>query len=429
MEIAVPYLQESITVNVEEGRVLAVVEPNDRRAAKSTQDLIVDAIVRSERGTKASPSKGRAGGQDFTEFVRGAKDLLVIVNDQTRPTPTRLVLEAIESFLDETDLTFIIATGVHRGPTEEEYRQIFGDRLFEKYREKIRVHDARKDEMVYLGTSRAGTEMYVNKIGVDADRILAIGSVEPHYFAGYTGGRKSFLPGIASYRTIEQNHEHALEPGARSLSLEGNPVHEDMIDALDVVKKEIFTIMTVLDKDHSIYAVTAGDIHGAFNEAIVRADEVFVAEIPKKAEVVVTAAKHPMDIDLYQSQKAMDNGKLALADGGIMILVSSCRDGVGEDAFVRLLSSADTPEGVFEEIKKGYKLGYHKAGKMAEIFLRGDVRAVTALSDELIESIFITPEHDLQKAIDRALDEKGPGAQVLFLLDGSVTVPRPSTGS
>jgi nickel-dependent lactate racemase len=133
-----------------------------------------------------------------------------------------------------------------------------------------------------------------------------------------------------------------------------------------------------------------------------------------------------MDIDLYQSQKAIDNAKLALADGGVMILVSSCRDGVGEEAFVQLLSSSGTPEGVLEEIKKGYKLGYHKAGKMAEVFLQGEVRAVTELDGELLKSIFIEPEGDLQSAIDRALEEKGPEAKVLFLLDGSVTVPRPS---
>jgi nickel-dependent lactate racemase len=265
----------------------------------------------------------------------------------------------------------------------------------------------------------------VNRLGVEADRLLAIGSVEPHYFAGYTGGRKSFLPGIASYRTIEQNHAHALEPGAEALGLEGNPVHEDMIDALDVVKKDVFAVMTVLDKDHSIYAVTAGDIHRSFDQAIARAEEIFVADIPRKAEVVVTAARYPMDIDLYQSQKAIDNGKLALAADGIMILVASCRDGIGEKAFAELLSSSETPEGVLEEIKRGYKLGYHKAGKMAEVFLRGEVHAYTGLPDETLESIFITPEHDLQEAVDRALERKGADAQVLFLLDGGVTVPRP----
>ncbi len=414
MEIAVPYIKDKLHVTVPDERVLGVVEPNDLRAEKSARDLVADAVSHP------------VGGKDFEAFVEGAEDLLVIVNDQTRPTPTRAVLEGIAPLLDKAETRFMIATGVHRGPTEDEYRHIFGDTLYERYRDKIYAHDARNDEMVYLGTSRAGTEMYVNKMGYEAERIIVIGSVEPHYFAGYTGGRKGFLPGIASYRTIEQNHEHALDPGAKSLALEGNPVHEDMIDALNVVKKEIFAVMTVLDKEHEIYSVTAGDINESFYAAIDKADEIFVADIPKKADVVVTAAKYPMDIDLYQSQKAIDNAKLALADGGIMILVSSCRDGVGEEAFVKLLSSSDTPEGVLEEIKDGYKLGYHKAGKMAEVFMKGEVHAVTELDGDLLKSIFIEPEEDLQSAIEGALEKKGPNAQVLFLLDGSVTVPRPS---
>lgn len=413
MNVAVPYLKEKVDVRVDDERVLAVVEPNDLQAEKAADELVADAL--------AHP----VGGRDFTSFIEGDDELLVIVNDQTRPTPTRKVLEGLAPLLSKTKCSFIIATGVHRGPTEEEYRHIFGDALFETYRDRIFAHDARKDEMVYLGTSRAGTEMYVNKLGYEAERILVIGSVEPHYFAGYTGGRKGFLPGIASYKTIEQNHKHALHPGARALALEGNPVHEDMVDALKVVKKDIFAVMTVLDKEHSIYAVTAGDINESFYAAIDKADEIFVADIPRKAEVVVTAAKYPMDIDLYQAQKAIDNAKLALAEGGIMILVASCRDGVGEEAFVRLLSSADTPEGVLEEIKGGYKLGYHKAGKMAEVFMKGEVHAVTELPDDLLESIFIVPEAKLQTALDRALEQKGSEARVVFLLDGSVTVPRP----
>jgi len=413
MNVAVPYLKEKVDVRVDDERVLAVVEPNDLQAEKAADELVADAI--------AHP----VGGRDFTSFIEGDDELLVIVNDQTRPTPTRKVLEGLAPLLSKTKCSFIIATGVHRGPTEEEYRHIFGDALFESYRDRIFAHDARKDEMVYLGTSRAGTEMYVNKLGYEAERILVIGSVEPHYFAGYTGGRKGFLPGIASYKTIEQNHKHALHPGARALALEGNPVHEDMVDALKVVKKDIFAVMTVLDKEHSIYAVTAGDINESFYAAIDKADEIFVADIPRKAEVVVSAAKYPMDIDLYQAQKAIDNAKLALAEGGIMILVASCRDGVGEEAFVRLLSSADTPEGVLEEIKNGYKLGYHKAGKMAEVFMKGEVHAVTELPDDLLESIFIVPEAKLQTALDRALEQKGSEARVVFLLDGSVTVPRP----
>ena len=350
--------------------------------------------------------------------------LLVIVNDGTRPTPTRHVLKQIAPQLDAAGAEFIIATGVHRGPTREEYDFIFGDN-YERFSDRIHVHDARKDdEMVHIGVSKNGTEMYLNRIGYEAEKVLVLGSVEPHYFAGYTGGRKGFLPGIAGFKTIEQNHKHALDPRAKSLALEGNPVHEDMIDALKTLEgKNIFTVMTVLDKKHHIYAVTAGDINGAFYAAIDRAEEVFVAPAGEKADIVITCARYPMDVDLYQSQKAIDNGKLALKEGGIMILVSSCRDGVGEEAFLKLLSSSDSPGAVLEKIRREYKLGYHKAGKMAEVFLWSSVWMHSDLDDEVVKSIFMKPVADLQKALDQALKLKGPDARVLLMPDGSVTVP------
>jgi nickel-dependent lactate racemase len=277
--------------------------------------------------------------------------------------------------------------------------------------------------MVYLGTSKNGTEMLVNKRGVDAHKIVIISSVEPHYFAGYTGGRKSFLPGIAAHKTIEQNHKLALKQEARALALEGNPVHEDMVDALSTVKKEIFTISTVLDKKHRIYAATAGDIYKSMEAAVSKAEEVFVAKIPQKADIVVSVVKFPSDIDLYQAQKGIDNAKYALKEGGILLLVAKCRMGIGEDSFVKLLSSADSPKDALSRIEKKFVIGYHKAAKMAEVGLYAQTWAVTDLDPKILESIFIRPFSSLQEALDKAFEEKGKDAKALILLDGSLTIP------
>ncbi len=359
----------------------------------------------------------------ITDFLADARDLLVIVNDATRPTPTKQVMDVIYDKLAHLPVKYIIATGAHRGPSHEEYLQVFGDH-YEKIKDDILVHDARRsEEMVFLGKSSNGTEMYVNKAGVDAHKIIIIGSVEPHYFAGYTGGRKSFLPGIAGFDTIEQNHKLALVPEARALALEGNPVHEDMVDALKVVKKEIFAIMTVLDKNHSIYAVTAGDIHDSFMEATHRANEVFAAPIKEKADIVVSVVKFPGDIDLYQAQKGIDNAKLALKNNGILILVAKCRCGIGGKTFADLLGSCDTPQEVLDTIEKGYKLGYHKAAKMAEIGIWAEMWAVTDVEPEIIEKLLIRPFASLQEALDKAIETKGDSAKVLFLMDGGLTVP------
>ena len=313
MLIEIPYgKDERINVNIEDKFVSEIVTPNK-------------VPIGNEVETIQNAVSNPINSSNFHDFLKDSKDILFIVNDATRPTPTAKVLDIIYDDIKGYNIKFIVATGIHRAPTEDEYVQIFG-KHYQEFKDIIYAHDSKKEEdMVYLGTSKNGTEMLVNKIGVDADKIVIIGSVEPHYFAGYTGGRKSFLPGIASYKTIEQNHKLALSPKAKSLALEGNPVHEDMIDALKTVKKDIFAIMTILDMDHNIYAATSGNIYDSFTAAIDKANDVFVVKIKEKADIVVSVAKFPMDIDLYQSQKAIDNAKLALKEDGILIVVSKCR--------------------------------------------------------------------------------------------------------
>lgn len=382
-----------------------------------------DVVINDEDKNIQNAIANPVNSKNFKAFLSDAKKVLIIVNDATRPTPTQKVLNFIFDDLKQTDYHFIIATGAHRGPTPEEYIQIFGS-FYEQIKNKIIVHDARKKEdMVFLGNSTNGTPMYVNKAGVEADKIIIISSVEPHYFAGYTGGRKSFLPGIASYETIEANHKLALVPQACALALEGNPVHEDMIDAIKTVKQEIFSIMTVLDKHHKVYAACCGHINDSFHAAINYANQVFAAPLKKKADIVVSVVKFPQDIDLYQAQKGIDNAKLALKENGILILVAKCRHGIGGKAFADLLGASETPKAALETIEKGYVLGYHKAAKMAEIGLWAQMWAVTDVPADVISKLFIKPFKDLQTALDAALKEKGENADVLFLMDGGLTVP------
>ncbi len=412
MFVTVPYGEGEIEVEIAGAHVAGVIEANN--VPIGDESKIVRKAIENPVNSKR-----------LSEFLADARDVLFIVNDATRATPTARVLEIIYQMIKSLNIKFIVATGAHRAPSEEECYQIFG-RYYEEFKSRIHFHDARADkDMVYIGKSRNGTEMSVNRIGMEAHKIVIIGSVEPHYHAGYTGGRKAFLPGIASFKSIEQNNSLALRPEAESLKLEGNPVHEDMIDALGTIRnKEIFAIMTVLDRNHQVYAATAGNIDDSLTAATVKAKEVFAVAIKEKADIVVAVARFPMDIDLYQSQKALENGKLALKEGGIIILVSKCRCGIGDETFTRLLSSCETPAEALERISKGYVLGYHKAAKMAEIRLWAEIYGVTGLPDELINSVFITPFHSLQEALDNAMTKmKGKDAKVLFFMDGGMTVP------
>ena len=415
MKVLVGYgKDETFEMDIDDKQLIGVYKPNP--VSKIDYNKAIDEALLQPLGKES-----------FEHFIDTDERIVFIVNDGTRPTPTRKVLARIYSKIKEKDIYFIVATGCHRAPTQEEWHFILGKEIYEDLHAKNRLwsHDSRNDEMVYLGISSNGTQMYLNKIVADAKKVCAIGSIEPHYFAGYTGGRKAFLPGVAAYDTIQQNHLLALDPNAQALILKGNPVHEDMMDAMSVLGHiDVFAIMTVLDSDHDICAVRAGDLSDSFYAGIDKADEVFCVNIPQKADIVISVAPYPMDIDLYQSQKALDNGKLALNENGILIMVAKCRTGIGEEGFFKLMSSATSAQAVLDKIKCGYKLGYHKAAKMAEINLWAQSWAVSELSDEQMRAVHLKPYHDLNKALDDAISEKGKDATIIVLPFGSMTVPK-----
>jgi nickel-dependent lactate racemase len=425
MKIDLPYLDRTFPLEFSGENLMTIAEPNEFISGGDSGFLLREAL------THAIGGDGKPG-PGLKDFLRGGNRVLVILNDATRPTPTEAILKALlpgieEAGLRDDMLTFIIATGGHRAPEEAEYKQILGC-FCERLRKRCVYHDSRKSEdMVDLGKTRNGTPILLNKKLFEADRIIATGSVEPHYHAGFTGGRKAFLPGTASFITIQTNHAQALSPKARALALEGNPVHEDMMDALALVKAPVFALMTVLDKNQGVAAATAGDIVTSFYAAVETARKIFCVSVPAKADIVVSVAKFPMDIDLYQSQKAIDNGAVALKDGGTLILVSACREGIGDEIYAKLLMQSSSPQDAIKRIQAGYKLGYHKAAKMAEVSARATVRAVTQIPPERLAGMFIKSADSPQQALDDAMEDarrrgiKTP--QIIILPDGCLTIP------
>jgi nickel-dependent lactate racemase len=419
MKIEIPYLRKEFLLEFPDEYLLAVAETNDFHAAGTYEEILRNALDTPH-------------GISLAEFLKGGKHILIIINDATRPTPTEAMLGALLPRLEYAGLgpdclTLLVATGAHRAPTDPEYRQILGA-FHDKLRSRCVAHDSRREEnMVMLGNTRNGTPILLNKLLFDCDRIIVTGSVEPHYFAGFTGGRKAFLPGIAAFRTIEANHKMALSPQARSLALEANPVHEDMMDALPLIKEPVFSLMTVLDKEQGVAAAVSGDLMDSFYAAVEIARKIFCVAIPAKADIVVSVAKFPMDIDLYQSQKAIDNGALALKDEGKLILVSSCRDGIGDETYANLLARSSSPRNVIELIRAGYKLGYHKAAKMAEVSARASIIAVSELPAGTLKSMFIEKAASPQEALDNAISAVRAGGvdvpKIIILPDGCVTVP------
>jgi lactate racemase len=411
MRLEIPFGKEEVQhLEVPKRNLIQVVRPND---------------VSSDENAKAiNQGLDRPlGGESVESLFEG--EVLVIVNDGTRPTPTAAVLQELDKRVDLEKAQFLVATGAHRAPTEEEFSLIFG-KMLGRLRPRVHVHDSHRSKTKYVGRSRNGTEIWVNEMVKTFDRILIITSVEPHYFAGYTGGRKSILPGVCAYSTIEDNHSLAMKPGSRVLALEGNPVHEDMMDCARELKgKRLVGVQVVLDRNQMVHKVAVGELHASFERAVRWANKVYVVPIKRKADVVITIAPYPMDVDLYQSQKAMENAKYALNDGGTLILVSKCRQGIGEGPFYEALRSLGDPTKAQRDMETEYRLGDHKAARMAEIAKRSRICGVTSLDPTDLEQINIHPYPSAQAALDDAL-ARDPEASVIVIYEGSVVVPKVS---
>ena len=421
MWIDVPWSTKTTPVEVDDSRVAGVLSANVGKA-DDPEGILRSAVA--------------ASGAEFKDFLDGAATpLLVVVNDATRPTPSAEVLRVLrpdlEAWLAAADrkLDFVVATGTHRLALPEELDHLFGADFVAAHAARIHSHSAKaQDELVNMGRTARGTDILVNRLLAQAGSVVVINSVEPHYFAGYTGGRKSLFPGLAGYETVWANHKLSMQPGSELLMLEGNPVHEDLMEqlAVGIAGKQVYSIQLVLDEEHHIGFVAAGELEASWRRAITVADKQFVLEIDRRYEVVVAVAPHPMDCNLYQTNKAIQSGALALKDGGVLIVVSECPFGLGENqTLFDMLAAAESPSDALARADlEEYKLRVQQATRIASILERAQIWAVTSLRDQDVRAMFMTPFADVQSAVDAALSQQGPGAQVLFLKEASITVPR-----
>jgi len=414
MRIDVPWGAGRVSVEIEGDRVAGVLGANGDRSVDPAE--VLQAALETP-------------GTEFEAFLATAMSpLLVVVNDGTRPTPSA---EGLEGWLQRPgrELSFVVATGTHRAASYQEVEKIFGVDLAKAHAGRIFSHDAKdKDDLVHLGRTSRGTEVWVNRLLTESRSVVVINSVEPHYFAGYTGGRKSLIPGLAGYETVWANHRLSTQEGSEHLRLDGNPVHEDLEEslALGVVGKEVYSVQMVLDKDHHVGFASAGSLEKSFNEARTAADKQFVLELKRRCEVVVAVAPHPMDCNFYQTYKAIQSGALAVEDGGVLIVVSECPDGLGENqTLYEMLAAAESPaDALARSDHQEYRLGAHQVARVAAILERADVWVASSLEDKVVRSMFMTPLSSVQEALDAAMAREDGAAEVLFLTEASITVPR-----
>ena len=364
------------------------------------------------------------GSPRLKDIVHPGETVAIVTSDITRPMPTAVVMPAL---LDELyaggvrkeDITLVFALGSHRNHTEAEQQRLAGERAWQE----IRCIDSDPNDCVSFGVTSRGTPVDITRVVAEADRRICLGNIEYHYFAGYSGGAKAIMPGVSTRAAIQANHSRMVLPEAKAGALETNPLRMDIEEAGALVGID-FILNVVLSEHKEVLKAVAGDATQAHRAGCAFLDRLYRKVLKEPADIVlVSQGGAPKDLNLYQTQKALDNAKHAVKDGGVIILIGSCREGLGERTFEEWMTTAPTAHSLIERIGREFKLGGHKAAAIAMVLERAEIDLVSELDDDFVRSIFLTPYHSAQEAFDRALLKCGKHAKVLAMPYGGSTLP------
>ncbi len=365
------------------------------------------------------------GSPRLRDIVKPGEKIAIVTSDITRPMPTYKVMPDLLDELEMAgvnfeDVTLVFALGSHRKQTEEEKKILAGDLAYRK----INVVDSDPDDCIHMGVTSNGTPVDITRVVAQADRRIAIGNIEFHYFAGYSGGAKAIMPGVSTPAAIQSNHKMMIREEACAGRLEGNPVREDIEEAGRICGID-FILNVVLDEHKNIVKIVAGDSIKAHREGVKFLDKLYTKEIDSRADIVIVSqGGAPKDLNLYQTQKALDNSKHAVKDGGIIILIGSCAEGFGEHTFEEWMLNSKTSVDLVNRIKEKFILGGHKASAIGMVLQKSDIYLVSDMDPKLVEQSFLKPYTSAQKAFEDALKKYNGNADIITMPYGGSVLPK-----
>ena len=413
-ELKLPFGDGYLPVAVSTERLLGVVLPK----AAPNGDRAEQEVVRQALGRPLGTPALRA-------LVRPGQQVAIVVSDGTRPCPTdRLLPPVLEELaaagVSDADVTVVVALGLHRAQTPAELAALVGPEVHARVR--VVNHDV--EDVVRLGATARGTPVELFRPLVEADVRICLGNLEFHYFAGFSGGAKAVLPGCASSATIAANHGLMTRPGAETGRLVGNPVREDLEEGAAMLGID-FILNALVDDRHRMVAAFAGHVREAHRKGCERVVERGAVPIARCADIVlVSAGGYPLDVNMYQAQKALDNAVHAVREGGVIVWVAECREGLGGDAFASWLQEADSADGILARIEREFVLGGHKAAAIAAVLKKARVHLVSSLPAEALGRVGLVPFDDLGQAVAAAHEVVGPEARIWALPYGDSVLPR-----
>lgn len=414
--IKIPYYTSSLDLHIQEENLEAVInaKTDDYDPGKSETELVEEAL--------ANP----IGTLPLRELARGKKKVTLVTSDHTRAVPSKLtlpiLLREIREGNPDADITILIATGLHRPTTEAEQRRMFGDAIVDN--EKIVVNEAFKDEdFAYVRGLPSGAELWVNKVALDCDLLITEGFIEPHFFAGFSGGRKSILPGICNAATVNENHSYKAisSPYSTTGVLAHNPIHEDMVCAARAVNVQ-FILNVALNAEKKVIAAFAGDLEEAHAEGVAFVRK--LAQCPSvTGDIVITSnGGYPLDQNLYQSPKAVATAEACCADGGVIIMCASCFDGMGGTHFEKLIvrGTVDEIDEYLSKIPPKETIPEQWCAQIYSRILKKHriILVTTYLDHELVRKANMIPASSPDEALAMAYEMMGKDARVVVIPDG-----------
>ncbi|GHT88936.1 lactate racemization operon protein LarA [Spirochaetia bacterium] len=414
--VSFPYGREFLQYTIPEDRFKGelVSQMHHYRADRSQEELVRDAL--------AHP----IGTPTLRVMAEGKKKIVLIASDHTRPVPSKIIvplmLEELRRGNPDADITILISTGCHRETSPEELESKFGPEIMG--REKILIHDCDSPDMVYLGKLPSGGDLILNRPAAEADLLTAEGFIEPHFFAGFSGGRKSVLPGIAGRKTVVYNHnaEFIAHPNARTGIVEGNPIHNDMLYAARSIRLA-FICNVVINADKEVIYAAAGDCdlaHKAGREFL--AGKCGVKAVP--ADIAIsTNGGYPLDQNIYQAVKGMTAAEATVKKGGVIIQIAKSNDGHGAPEFYKTFAEEKDPDRMTAAFMKTPKENTRVDQWQSQIFARVLRHArliyVSDAPDQMVRDLHMIPAHSIEEAVKKAEELLGnPKASIVAIPDG-----------
>ena len=397
MKIQFPYGKTHLSYDFEKVKVLtSSIEDYDPGMG---QQALVDAAM-------AAPE----GGITLRELAKGKEKIVLIASDHTRPVPSKFIvppmLKQIREGNPNADITILISTGCHRETTKEELVAKFGEEIIAK--EKIVIHDCDDTEnLVNLGTLPSGGQCLINRLAVEADLLVAEGFIEPHFFAGFSGGRKSVLPGVAGRMTVLANHcsEFIAHPKSRTGILEGNPIHEDMLWAAKKANLRYIVNVVLNGEKQVIYAV-AGELESAHKKGTDFLSGLCGAKAEPADIVISTNGGYPLDQNVYQAVKGMTAAEAAVKVDGVIIMLAESGDGIGGDHFYHQLADERDINKTMDMFLSRGRNDTVPDQWQTQIFIRvlqkAKVIYVSQVAPKTVEELHMIPAMDLQDAMEKA---------------------------